>query len=117
MSASNLGSTWHLRREDTDLSELIYHLAEPDDWTSRSNAYQPGAFPEEGFIHCSTAGQLEKVRARHFPGRHDLVVLIIDTSGLGHQVVYEDLDDTGEEFPHVYGPIPLDAIVETRTLS
>jgi uncharacterized protein (DUF952 family) len=96
------------------LTEPIFHLAEPRDWAAGVEGYQPATFDEEGFIHCSTATQLPEVARRHFDGRNDLVLLTIDPGSLDDEsLVYEDLYGLGEEFPHVYGPIPGSAIVAT----
>jgi uncharacterized protein (DUF952 family) len=40
------------------------------------------------------------------------VVLVIDTRRLRAPVVVEDLADEGEAFPHIYGPLPIDAVVQ-----
>lgn len=74
-----------------------------------------GASLEEvGFIHCSFAEQLDATRRRFYAGRDDVVVLHIDPELLDAEVRVEDLHGTGEAFPHVYGPIRLDAVVEAR---
>ncbi len=67
-----------------------------------------------GFIHCSFAEQLDATRRRFYAGRDDVVVLRIDPALLDAEVRVEDLHGTGESFPHVYGPIRLDAVVEAR---
>lgn len=96
------------------MSEPIYHLAEPDDWERRTTSYQSSSFVDEGFIHCSTVEQLPVVAAKLYPGRSDLIMLEIDTGVLGGEIVYEDLYETGEEYPHIYAPIPVSAIVSAE---
>ncbi|MEU1294192.1 DUF952 domain-containing protein [Streptomyces sp. NPDC005840] len=63
---------------------------------------------EEGFVHCSTAAQLPGVAAAFYAGLDDLVVLVVDPALLDAEVRYEG------GFPHVYGPIPVNAVVEVR---
>ncbi|WP_328768720.1 DUF952 domain-containing protein [Streptomyces sp. NBC_00286] len=68
---------------------------------------------EEGFIHCSTRAQLPRVAAflyGSYSGPDDLVVLVIDPERLGVPVRYEASEAGGEEFPHVYGAIPVAAV-------
>ncbi|MGI5194918.1 DUF952 domain-containing protein [Streptomyces sp. CA-288835] len=68
---------------------------------------------EEGFIHCSTRAQLPRVAAflyGAYEGPDDLVVLVIDPERLGVPVRYEAPEAGGEEFPHVYGAIPVAAV-------
>jgi len=69
---------------------------------------------EEGFIHCSTRAQLPATARRFFDGVDDLVVLVIDPARLDVPLKYESNKPGGEEFPHVYGPIPVDAVVDVE---
>lgn len=93
------------------MTEHIFHLAVRSDWTARGDTYRAPSLDDEGFIHCSTWEQVPEVARRHFRGHTDLVLLNIDPDLIEGSVVYEDLYDTGEEYPHVYGPIPASAIV------
>jgi len=102
----------------------IYHLAEPADWeqAQRDGAYTRStrgvSLEEEGFIHASTAEQWPVVRRRFYGDvTEPLVLLEIDESRLGSPVVTEvGNPETGEQFPHVYGPIEVDAVVATTVL-
>ncbi|MFD5010198.1 DUF952 domain-containing protein [Streptomyces chartreusis] len=72
---------------------------------------------EEGFIHCSTRAQLPSVAAflyGSYDGPEDLVVLVVDPARLEAPLRYEAPKPGGEEFPHVYGPIPVTAVVEVE---
>jgi uncharacterized protein (DUF952 family) len=62
----------------------------------------------EGFIHCSTRAQVLGTARRFFAGRSGLVLLCIDAAQLGAALRFEAAD--GEQFPHCYGKIPLEAI-------
>ncbi len=70
----------------------------------------------EGFIHCSTPEQLPWVAEKFYKGQAGLVVLRIDTEKLTSPVVWENPHETLKLFPHVYGPINLDAVVEVMPL-
>lgn len=96
------------------MSEPVYHLAEPDDWERRTTEYRPSSFADHGFIHCSTGEQLPLMAAKLYPGRSDMILLEIDTDVLGDDIVYEDLYDTGLEYPHIYSPIPVAAIISAE---
>lgn len=52
-----------------------------------------------------------------YANRSDVIVLEIDPASLGERLVYEDLYDHGQRFPHVYGPIPVSAVVDARPLT
>ena len=67
-----------------------------------------------GFIHCSFEEQVAATFDRFYAGRNDVVLLVIDPSRLAAEVRVEDLTDTGEAFPHLYGPLELDAVIDVR---
>ena len=91
---------------------MIYHWCRAADWEAAGDRYAPAGLAEEGFIHCSFAHQVATVATALYRGQTDLVILTIDERGL--PVVVEDCYESGEEFPHVYGPIPRAAVVEVR---
>ena len=96
------------------MTDRIFHLAEPADWTRSTDTYRPPSLEEEGFIHCSTTHQLSVVARERYQDHNGLILLTIDPDELDHEaLVYEDLYGQGEEFPHVYGPLPTSAVVET----
>jgi uncharacterized protein (DUF952 family) len=70
----------------------------------------------EGFIHCSDAHQVAWVANQRFRGRQDLVLLHIDPARLGSEVRYENLEGGIQHFPHVYGAIPVSAVLEVTPL-
>ncbi|MFW6248031.1 MAG: GNAT family N-acetyltransferase [bacterium] len=90
---------------------LIYHIAERDAWESTEDTYRPVGFESEGFVHCSRWSQVRPVAKAMFAGRDDLVLLEIDPIFLQADVRYEDLYESGERYPHVYGPIPREAVI------
>lgn len=64
----------------------------------------------DGFIHLSTAEQLTETVERHFAGQDDLHVAAVDLDALGPIVRWE-VSRGGAEFPHIYGPLPLAAVI------
>lgn len=101
---------------------MIYHVTEPDRWQqSLTEGVHTGStrdveLAQEGYIHCSTASQWPKVVERFYGDAVALLVLHIDEAKLDAPLVYEQLGDAPEPFPHVYGPIPLAAVVEVERL-
>jgi len=73
--------------------------------------YVPKAFDAEGFIHCSYAHQVPGTLQRIFKGRTDLVVFEIDPARLPCRVIEENLEGGEEMFPHIYGRLPMSAVV------
>jgi uncharacterized protein (TIGR03083 family) len=101
------------------LDGLIFHIARSSDWreAQRSGEYRrstrDATLDEVGFIHCSFAGQVDRVlRLIYADDDADLVVLTIDPSQVPAEVRPENLDGGAEVFPHIYGPLPVGAVVE-----
>jgi uncharacterized protein (DUF952 family) len=67
----------------------------------------------DGYIHMSTADQLDETIAKHFAGQNGLVIAEIDLTALGHAIRWEP-SRGGALFPHLYGHLPLDAVISTR---
>jgi uncharacterized protein (DUF952 family) len=65
----------------------------------------------EGFIHCSTPEQVLRVANARFRGREDLVLLLIDSGMIAAEIRYENLEGGNERFPHIYGPLNLEAVI------
>ena len=91
----------------------IYHITSASQWEAarRSGEYAPQGFPIEGFIHCSYRNQVCPVANRLFKGRTDLVLFEIDRSKITCKVIDENLEGGTELFPHVYGRLPMSAVV------
>jgi glutathione S-transferase len=99
---------------------LIYHIAEAADWeqAQRDGQYTMSTrgrtLAEEGFIHASTAAQVPLVAAAYYRDAPDLVLLVIDTERVGPELRYEQVPGQPDPYPHIYGPLNLDAVLETR---
>ncbi len=79
--------------------------------------YEGDTLATQGFIHFSTEKQVHLPANALFPGRDDLLLLEIDESRLPTPMVWEPGDpaDPGSmQFPHLYAPLPLDAVVAIR---
>jgi uncharacterized protein (DUF952 family) len=89
----------------------VLHIASPADGDAAlaTSAIRPASLESEGFVHCSTRAQCPATLARHFPGAGHLVLLVLDPAVLGDALRWEE-GRPGEVFPHVYAPIPLDAV-------
>jgi uncharacterized protein (DUF952 family) len=99
---------------------LIYHVSFATDW---NDAREVGEYrvstrghtlEEVGFIHCSQLGQVEPVANAVYHGAEHLVLLSIDPDRVRSEVRYDVVDGWEEPFPHIYGPLNVDAVVEVR---
>ncbi|MBE0431181.1 MAG: DUF952 domain-containing protein [Dehalococcoidia bacterium] len=91
----------------------IFHITTEQQWleAKRLGQYLPEDFAVRGFVHCSYATQVPRVADALFRGRSGLVLLEIEPSQVGCEVVDENLDGAMELFPHIYGPLPCSAVV------
>ena len=93
------------------MDELIYKICPRDMWAAAEAA---GEFQgsehdlRDGFIHFSTARQSRETAAKHFAGQSDLVLIAVDTSGLGDALKWEP-SRGGDLFPHLYDALPVSA--------
>ena len=69
----------------------------------------------DGFIHFSAAGQVAETAAKHFAGASDLLLVSVDSGKLGDALKWEP-SRGGALFPHLYGPLPLAAVVKVEPL-
>ncbi len=105
-----------LQREKP-IVDVIVHMAARADWerAQAEGAYRVESLLTAGFIHFSTPAQVARVANAIYAGRADLVLLVVDPSRLTATLKYEPPTGTytpGEElFPHLYGPLNLDAVV------
>jgi uncharacterized protein (DUF952 family) len=93
---------------------IIFHITMRQAWerAKPGGSYRPEAFAAEGFIHCSTREQVVRVADARFRGQQGLVLLCIDTGKVAAEIVYENLVGGRELFPHIYGALNADAVVE-----
>lgn len=91
---------------------MILHITTQEEWKTALDAgsYRADSLEMEGFIHCSTAEQVIGVANERFHGRAGLVLLCIAPAHLDAALIYEDCYETGQLFPHIYGPLNLNAV-------
>jgi uncharacterized protein (DUF952 family) len=104
---------------DVELPARIYHLALEDEWDEAVRTRCPyrrstlgRSVGEVGFMHCSLPGQVQAVADQAYGGRRRVVLLTIDRTRLTDEVRMENLEGGDELFPHLYGELPLDAVVQ-----
>ena len=104
-------------------TEHLFHLALRRDWEAAQDAgeYQVSTrgrtLAEEGFLHASYAHQWQGVRDAYYADvTEPLVLLGIDPDLLDVPLVVETPEGADEAFPHIYGPLPVTAVVDVRPL-
>jgi uncharacterized protein (DUF952 family) len=94
---------------------VIYHIAAWEAWDEalRNGRYAADSLETDGFIHLSGADQVIRVANVLFPGRTDLVLLVVDPDRLSAEMRYENTEGGDERFPHLYGALEVAAVVDT----
>ena len=93
----------------------LFHIAARADWSEAQplGRYAPAGYLTEGFVHLSGIDQVLRPANLLYRGRDDLVLLEIDPGRLRSEVVFEPGSHGETElFPHLYGPIDNDAVID-----
>jgi glutathione S-transferase len=103
--------------------QRLYHIATAPDW---DRARQEGEYrtstrgrtlSEEGVIHASTAAQVLPVaNVVYLDEQQDLVLLVLDTSRIEAEIRREPVPGWADPFPHIYGPLNVDAVIRAVPL-
>jgi len=109
----NLGIT----RQEYVIQPVV-HLCQDGDWQAaqKRGEYRAASLETEGFIHFSRPDQVLRVAQAFYRDVPDLILLKVDPTKLQAELRYEPAvhdSDSGEYFPHLYGGLNLDAVVET----
>ncbi|MEK7859609.1 MAG: DUF952 domain-containing protein [Elusimicrobiota bacterium] len=97
---------------------MIYKILRAAEWeqTQALSLFKGSPLDlKDGFLHFSTAEQAPETAARHFAGAADLVLAEVDPERLPQALKWE-VSRGGQLFPHLYGDLPLSAIVRTWAL-
>jgi uncharacterized protein (DUF952 family) len=105
---------------------MIYHISTRQTWreAQERGEYRADSLESEGFIHCSTNTQVLPVAEKYYRGQQEMVLLGVNPALLTSELRWEPPSGgapppgvpEGELFPHIYGPINLDAIVKVHDL-
>ena len=93
--------------------DVLFHITERAVWERQqgSGEYRAASLETEGFIHLSTPAQIVETANRFFRRQAGLVLLVIDPARLTSPVRWEPAPDrAGALFPHLYGPLNVEAV-------
>ncbi len=100
-------------------NEIIYKIVTAEQW---AEAEKTGSFRgapvdlADGYIHFSTVEQVRETATKHFAGQQDLLLVSVRTTRIAGDLKYEP-SRGGKLFPHLYGDLPLSAIVDIERLT
>jgi uncharacterized protein (DUF952 family) len=104
---------------------VILHITSRPEWNDaqQNGSYVAPSLQTEGFIHCSTEKQVLHVANAFYRDRHDLVLLVIDKTKLTPELKWEPPAgppapgiSESDSFPHIFGPINLNAVASVLDL-
>ena len=106
---------------------MIYHITRAHDWQTAlaTGQYRAESLATDGFIHCSTLEQVLPIAENFYKGQSGLILLAIDPALLSSGLKWEPPSGgapppgvpEGDSFPHIYGPINLDAVMSVIELA
>ncbi|MBV6656284.1 MAG: DUF952 domain-containing protein [Devosiaceae bacterium] len=97
----------------------IFKIEAADIWAQAREAGQYAGAPvdlADGFIHFSAADQVQGTLEKHFAGRPNLLIIAVDPDALGEPLRWEP-SRGGALFPHLYGPLPMHAVIGEAPVS
>ena len=95
------------------MNDEVYKICSSKEWliAEERGVFEGSAVDhKDGFIHFSTGEQSRETAAKHFAGQDDLVIASVSVAKLGSALVFEP-SRGGALFPHLYGVLPLDAVL------
>ena len=97
---------------------MIYHIVSKTLWQQalQQDYYEAPSLVTEGFIHLSKKEQVAGVLDRYYKKVTDLLLLHVDENKLSAELKYELATSVNEEFPHLFGRLNLDAVVEVSEI-
>jgi uncharacterized protein (DUF952 family) len=97
---------------------LIFKIVPRAEWEAAGAAYHGSAHDQaDGFLHFSTAPQLAETLRLYYAGQDDLLLVAVDGEKLGPALTWEHAPSRGEDFPHLFAPLPRNAVVWTKPLA
>lgn len=101
---------------EIERTNLIIHLCPREEWLEahQSGMFQDKSLLQDRFIHCSQIEQILEVANRYYQGIPDLILLWIDPDRVTSKIRWETAGRA--LFPHIYGPINLDAVITVTDL-
>lgn len=91
---------------------MIYHITTNEAWSHaiQDGNYKPASLRTEGFIHCSPWEEIIDTARLWFQGQDNLLVLSICPEKIPWEVRYETAPGRSSLMPHIYGPLPVNAV-------
>ena len=99
---------------------MIFKIATGAAWAEaeRAGMFHGSAHDKaDGFMHFSTGPQLAETLRLYYAGQDGLVLAAVDEKELGAALKWEHAPSRGEDFPHLFAPLPLSKVKWTHRLT
>lgn len=93
---------------------MIIHILKKEEWERAKieGIYRGDTLDTDGFIHCSPVEKIVDVANYNFKGKKGLILLCIDEDKVISEIKWEDLYNEGRNYPHIYGELNIDSVIE-----
>lgn len=100
------------------MDEFIFHIITQSDWDEAigQGYYRAKSVDSEGFMHCSRTEQVEGVLERYYANQSNLYKLTIQSNLVKAPIQYEIAPSINQLFPHIYGNLNIDAVIEVEKI-
>ena len=100
------------------MTDRIFKIVPRGEWEAIGETYLGSPHDRaDGFLHFSTAPQLPETLRRYYAGQTDLVLVAVEAEKLGANLKWEHSPSRGEDFPHLYGALPLSAVFWAKPIT
>jgi uncharacterized protein (DUF952 family) len=97
---------------------IIFKIVPRTEWKNAGETYGGSAHDRaDGFLHFSTRTQLPETLRRYYAGQDDLMLVAVQADRLGTALKWEHSPSRGEDFPHLYAPLPSSAVLWSKPLN
>ena len=94
---------------------VILHCLTAEKWNNEKQKpfYGYDSIVKYGFIHCSSIENFWRVAPHFIDTEEKLILLCIDTENVKSEIKWEDHDNCGRKYPHIYGELNTDAVINS----
>ena len=94
---------------------IILHCVEETIWEKEKQyqLYGRGSIEKFGFIHCSSIKNFWRVAPHFLDVKEKFLLLCIDTDKVISEIKWEDHNNCGRSYPHIYGELNIDSVINS----
>lgn len=101
------------------IHDILFKILTPKQWEDfqLSGIFKGSPLDiQDGYLHCSTSQQYQKVRRKFFANELEVILLHLDVKKISAPIKWETSPSSGEAYPHIYGNLLLDAVIDAEKI-